>query len=139
MKLFIDTEFNGYKGDLLSIALVAADGRYFYKELHFADDYDPWVKANVLPFLHGKPETTSDVQIALQAWLLAYDAVEIIADWPDDIRYFCELLITGPGVCINTPPLSFTIIQHVEYKSAIPHNALADAMGIQAWYLTMRP
>ena len=135
MILFIDTEFNGYRGELLSIALVAEDGRFFYKELYSSEDLDPWVLENVVPFLHVNPEERPTVQADLQTWLMAYDSVEIIADWPDDIRYFCGLLITGPGVCISTPPMSFKIMQNVEYTSSIPHNALADAMGIQAWYM----
>ena len=38
-----------------------------------------------------------------------FETCNIIADWPCDIKYFCEALIVGPGTRVNTPPLSFEI------------------------------
>jgi hypothetical protein len=55
MKYWYDTEFieNGKTIDLLSIAVVAEDGREFYMENGSADidKANDWVKANVIPYL----------------------------------------------------------------------------------------
>ena len=55
MRYFIDTEFNERPGllDLISIALVAEDGREFYAISNEFDEgtCNAWVKANVLPKL----------------------------------------------------------------------------------------
>jgi hypothetical protein len=61
----------------------------------------------------------------------------IIADWPDDIRYFCEALITGPGQCINLHhQIKFELDLSVNYNSLVPHNALHDARAIKEYFAT---
>lgn len=62
MKYFIDTEFiergSDYPITLLSLAIVAEDGRTFYAENLLADHStaNEWVQRNVIPHL-GKPGT----------------------------------------------------------------------------------
>lgn len=54
--IFWDTEFSSldpYKGELLSIGLVRINGEGLYLELEPKAEIDPWVKANVLPYLTG--------------------------------------------------------------------------------------
>ena len=48
-------------------------------------------------------------------------------DWPEDIEHFCAALICGPGMRINTPPLTMEIRRDLNGASQLPHNALADA------------
>jgi hypothetical protein len=50
MKIFLDTEFNGFQGDLISIGMVAEDGCIFYgvRNETQAMDIDPWVQENAL-------------------------------------------------------------------------------------------
>jgi hypothetical protein len=43
MQLWIDTEFNEYRGALISMALVAEDGREWYG-VRFCDDPGWWVR-----------------------------------------------------------------------------------------------
>ena len=134
MRLFIDGEWNGYGGELISMALVAEDGREFYAVLG-CDNPEPWVAENVMPKLndgHGVElrESVESVQVRLSLFLAQFDAVHIIADWPEDIERFCRLLITGPGTRINTPPLTMEVLR-VDAPSENPHNALADARGMR--------
>lgn len=135
MKIWIDTEFNGYKGGLISVALVDVEGRTFYEAVECAFPR-PWVLDNVIPVI-GIPCVTMELlQEKLEAWLESYTSVHLIADWPDDIRYFCDLLITGPGARIGTPHLTMEIRRDLDgAKSKIPHNALEDALAIKAEYL----
>jgi hypothetical protein len=135
MRIFIDTEFNEFGGDLISMALVAEDGQEFYEVLNLENDekYGSWVYFNVVPYLNKDPIDKQVFQAKLWAFINQWDDVHIIADWPDDIKYFCMSLITVPGMCIGTPlNLTMQIDRTLNTESsAIPHNALADARAIK--------
>lgn len=109
MRYYLDTEFNGYRGELISLALVREDGRELYLVTHQLPDVIPWVKENVIPILFapGADDAViwrTDLFGHQIASFLAEDAFPVIvADWPDDIRYFCECLITGPGEMVDVP------------------------------------
>ena len=128
MNIVIDTEFNGFGGELISMALVAESGQEFYEVLG-CEKPVPWVAEHVMPILNKHSVSHDYFQHALQSFLFQFGEVHIIADWPDDIRYFCQELITGPGTCLNTPNISMEI-KSIDAESKIPHNALEDARGI---------
>lgn len=131
--LYIDTEFNGFGGQLISLALVSATGEEFYEVLECREIPHPWVAEHVVPFLEKSPVSHSVFQSKLQQFLYNFRSLEIIADWPDDIKYFCEALIVSPGVAINHPPISFVLDRNLSSEaSAVPHNALHDARAIAA-------
>jgi hypothetical protein len=134
MRIWIDTEFNEFKGDLISIGMVADDGREFY-EVTYCPVPGDWVAANVIPILQKQPIPILFIQAEMARFLSRYpDGVHIVADWPEDIKHFCELLITGPGMRLDTPPLTMEVIR-IDGESELPHNALADARGIRAAHL----
>lgn len=137
MKLYIDTEFNSYRGELISMALVDEAGEHFYEVLHYPacqpGACDPWVRANVLPVLNKEPVGLNAFQRQLWGYLSRYDAIHVIADYPTDLQHFCWALETGPGERIPTPPLTMEIRRDLHTgRSAIPHNALADAQALRA-------
>jgi hypothetical protein len=139
MRYFIDTEFNGFGGKLMSMALVPEDvnAPMFYCEIEVKDQLDPWVAVNVAPQMRQAPVSYSEFQFALSRYLLNIEADEItiVADWPDDIRYFCEALITGPGERIIMPTnINFQLDLNIHYTSQVPHNALYDAIAIRDTY-----
>lgn len=139
MNIWIDTEFNEFSGDLISMALVADDGQEFYEVLNLENDekYGSWVYFNVVPYLNKDPIIKQLFQQKLWAFINQWDEVHIIADWPDDIKYFCMSLITVPGMCIGTPlKLTMQIDRTLNTESsAILHNALEDARSIKhSWY-----
>jgi len=136
MNIFIDTEFNSFQGELISIGLVSQNGDEFYEVLEIENDYDPWVQEHVVPYLEKKPCSKKDVQHRLTKFLNQYDSIHIISDWPEDIKYFCELLITGPGFAIDYPLISMEINRNINsVQSKVPHNALHDARAIlESWY-----
>mgnify|MGYP003352152540 FL=1 len=138
MKLFLDTEFNGFQGKLMSMALVPEDPTKpeFYKELEMKDQLDPWVLKNVVPHMTMVPCSHNEFQQALAQYLWNVGDCTIVADWPDDIRYFCESLITGPGMCINLfHKIKFELYFGIDYQSEVPHNALYDARAIRDVYM----
>lgn len=137
MRFWIDTEFNEFKGDLISMALVAENGREWYEVLG-CENPGSWVKQNVMPFLNRGAITKHKMQASLRWFLKGYTYAHIIADWPEDVQHFCELLITGPGERIDTPLLTFEIRRDLDgAQSAIPHNALEDARAIKKHHLYM--
>ena len=138
MRLFLDTEFNGFGGRLISMALVPEKETdfEFYKELHITDQLHPWVRDNVVPHLILPSISYSEFQGALANYLWNVGDCTIIADWPDDIKYFCEALITGPGMMIKLMHnIKFELDFGIEYESLVPHNALHDARAIRNFYM----
>jgi hypothetical protein len=133
MRIFIDGEWNGYGGELISLALVAEDGQSFYEVLG-CDNPEPWIAENVMPKL-GKPWITFEsLQEQLEIFLRQFESVRLIADWPEDIMWFCKVLITGPGTRLDTPPLTMQVLR-VDTVSSNPHHALYDAWGLRDWYV----
>ncbi len=137
MKLFLDTEFNGFGGKLMSMALVPEDENVpeLYRELEMTDQLDPWVKDNVVPLMNQDPISHRTFQNLLGAYLAGIGECTIVADWPDDIRHFCESLITGPGMSIMVfHKITFELDMNIRYDSEVPHHALYDARAIRDNY-----
>jgi hypothetical protein len=132
MRLWIDTEFNGYKGELLSMALIDDDGREWYEVRVWHGEVDPWVAANVVPVFDKSAIPLELKRLRLRQFLGAYDSVHVVADWPEDIEHFCALLIIGPGERIDTPPLTMEVRRDLNTTgSLMPHNAIADARDLR--------
>ncbi len=135
MNIYIDCEWNGYGGQLISVALVSENDDIFYRVLPIAEPIDPWVSENVIPVLYSSAgikcsvESKQDLQKQLQHYLSQFDLINIIADWPEDLKWFCELLITGPGEMIRIPEFTMEY-RNIESISTVPHNAVNDAYAI---------
>lgn len=145
MLYFLDTEFDGFGGALLSLALVRADGTSLYMILPGAElgARDPWVRENVVPILRDVPKavhvsemSTRKIAANTIANFLAGDkAPNIVSDWPDDHRHLCELVITGPGQMVDIPRWSMVVDRVDAYPTELPgavqHNAWWDAMALR--------
>ena len=133
VNIYIDTEFNEYKGALISMALVSEDGREWYEALPCPRP-GLWVAEHVMPFIGKAPLQNSDALAeSLREFLAKFDGVNIVADWPEDIAFFCNAMIVGPGIRIDTPPLTFEVrigLPDTADISLIPHNALEDARAL---------
>lgn len=133
MKYWIDTEFNEYRGELISIALACEDGEIYYAECDPQPaKYGDWVAQHVVPLLDGRRTPVKVIAKELARWFSRYPTAEVLADWPDDIRHLCDVLVTGPGEMVTVPPLSFRLIQlAAPYVSERPHHAMYDAIAIR--------
>ncbi len=139
---YLDTEFNGFCGRLISMAIVSEDlSSEFYEVLdettycnYDAGLYiDPWVLKNVIPNLNKESISVKEFQDKLQIFLIQNsenNKIRIIADWPEDLTHFCKMLITAPGRRLEIPDLELIFDSSIEYTSKIPHNALEDARAI---------
>jgi hypothetical protein len=142
MRYFLDTEFNGFDGELISLALVPEFGdQEFYAVLPLPEAPHPWVVRNVLPYLDSVPQALRNRidRVAAAHELAAYLSSDrdpvIVADWPDDIALFCRLLVTGPAEIVDVGSLRFEFIRSPGFSTAVnsrvPHNALHDARALR--------
>ncbi|HEY5460100.1 MAG TPA: hypothetical protein VIJ81_11590 [Sphingomicrobium sp.] len=151
MRYFLDTEYNGFGGALLSLALVPEDGgEEFYVTLSCDAPLDPWVERHVIPFLDMVPESLVSPRLsrpeaagALAAWLAHDEAPDIVADWPEDLAQLSMLLVTGPGLMVPMPPLSLHFVPMRGFSTAansvVPHNALHDARALRDHVMGIEP
>lgn len=142
MRYFIDTEFaeKPHSIHLISIAIVAEDGREFYAEV---SDFDPslaneWVSLNVLPHLTGQNRMPlAEIGPAIRAWV-GYDKPEFWGYYADyDWVVFCWLF----GAMIDLPkgwPMYCRDLKQLCDDRGNPrlpdsgeHNALRDARWIR--------
>ena len=110
MKIFFDTEFTGLHKDtsLISIGLIAENGKKFYAELTDYDksQVDGWIQENVINNLwankiisYGNTNYEKDLEIAvgdkkliqlvLSAWLNQFETIE----WVSDVCHYDFVLL----------------------------------------------
>ena len=134
MKLYLDTEFNGFNGQFISAALVAEDGREWYQAT-FCKNPTDWVAKHVIPVIGIKLLMFEELQESLRVFLQRYEEVTILCDWPKDVEHFCRLLMLEDGSdrMIRTPRMTFVIDTSLSAhtESLNPHNALADAHALR--------
>lgn len=147
MRYYLDTEFNSFGGELISLGLVREDGAQLYVVYELPKKINPWVKTNVIPYLYTLPatQTNDDIFVGpvdaqtganfLTQFLKGDETPVIITDWPDDIKYFCGAIIIGPGTMVNLPYLIFNMMRVESYPTtlvgAVQHNALWDALALK--------
>jgi hypothetical protein len=148
VRYFLDTEYNGWGGALLSLALVPDEGEELYLTLDWDGPLDAWVERNVLPYLDNVPEalglarmSRADAAHMLAHYLAGDRDPLVVADWPEDIAQLSALLVTGAGTMVEVPRLRFELIAMSGFSTAanskVPHNALHDARALRDHILAL--
>ncbi len=140
MRYFLDAEFNGFGGELISLALVPEDetAAPFYEALPCAKP-EPWVASHVIPVLRTNPISHAEMVVKLAAYL--HDDAEpvVTGDWPEDIAHLALLMVTGPGYRVPSPRFVFELLDLPLFDSAalshVPHNACHDATALRNYVL----
>jgi hypothetical protein len=133
---------------LISLALVPDDGDDFYLTLRSDEPIAEWVEQHVIPYLDMVPDrltcprlSRADAAQALERYLRHDEDPLIVADWPEDVAHFCNLLITGPGDMVDLRHLTFRLTPMSNFSTAVnskvPHNALHDARAFRDHVLSM--
>ena len=147
MKLYLDCEFTQLSAaaKLISLALVAEDGREFYAELLDTwreEDCSEFVVEVVLPQLWGGSYALPviDARAAVLKFLAAFDEMlEVVTDAPAyDWELFCELAYADghwPHNVRNYPTDATTLVACND-GTPLPHNALLDARIIAGMFTT---
>lgn len=142
MRYFLDCEFNGFGGQLISLALVPEHGdEDYYVVLPLEEAPHPWVERHVVPYLRSVP---TPLYNQLDRIAAAHDIArflstdpdpEIVADWPEDIALFCRLLLTADAEIVDVSSLRFHFVRTPGFSTArnsiVPHNALHDARALR--------
>lgn len=108
MRYFLDAEFNGFGGQLISLALVPGDAEAasFYEVLPCHEPVQ-WVVEHVLPVLQRASISRDEVIRRLATYLRDDAEPVVVASWPEDIANLALLMITGPGWRMPLPRLIF--------------------------------
>lgn len=138
MRIFCDSEFNGFGGELISFALVPEDSSKpeLYLILEQERPYQPWVLINVIPHL-GDAQVVDRERAGrtLAAYLRLFDDPVLVADWPEDLSHMLNLLLIGPGMMVATPDFRLEYRNFKGFAAAkesqVPHNALWDARALR--------
>lgn len=159
MLVFLDTEFTDFvRPDLISIALVAEDGREFYAERtdYHRDACNTFVRETVLPVLgrvRGATCSRAVLTQRLHDWFAQLpEPATIIYDFGSDWLLLVDAMRVS---AYRNPPANFGKPLHLESSSIThpiferaqnriytqdwpPHHALADARGLMAGYRAWR-
>lgn len=143
---FVDCEFDGHNGPLLSIALVnidASDSLYIMTSNVVAKDR--WVQRNVLPFMRDHLcSTVYEVPLlqvgeTIRYWLKDNLEIKVVSDSPIDIYRFCQAIMTdsaGEWQSSGAKRMDFSVINVDTYPTVLEgarqHNAWWDAMALWA-------
>jgi len=145
MKYYIDCEFDGHRGHLLSLAMVCENGY----SIHIGTDVIPkeqWVIDNVLTIIIDDHCADVDIYSKLNSVglhirnFLGNDSTpHIIADSPVDIGRFCKAISTdvdGEWCSTEYQHMTFEVFNVDCYpttlEGAVKHNAWWDAMALKA-------
>jgi hypothetical protein len=137
MNCFIDCEFNGGHGELMSMAIISEDGqRVFYEVVEHKQPTVEWVAENVVPIL-DKPALTSAVfKERLKKFLDAFPKLTLIADHAADIFYFTQQIVGAEGWMMVEYQLDMRVDPVISAKkSTRKHNALEDAKALRLSWL----
>jgi hypothetical protein len=144
MNLYLDTEFDGHGGELISLALAADDGKHWYgvAPLNDGEVHNGWVRNNVLPHLYKEPCTVEAddgwraFRTSLKEYLLARPGCTIWADWPGDFGHLVDVMCGNDYADSFMIPCTMQLIvtPEGEPKPEIPHNALSDAIALMEWH-----
>lgn len=143
-RYYIDCEFDGHNGPLISFAIVGEGNDSLHIEVMDAPPpNDPWVAENVLPILCSHNSTTAigvpllEVGDALRRFIGSEPAT-IIADSPVDIGRFCQAISTGEDggwQSLGCPRVTFEVHNvdcwPCDIPGAVQHNAWWDAMALR--------
>lgn len=141
MSLYLDCEFNGHGGQLISLALVSDRachndvGGAFYGVLPLPDRIHPWVAENVIPVLRREPETRAEFQMRLKVFLERHAGAPIIADWPYDFALLMDVMCSDDYERSWFVPCTMRLIKSGEVTPDVPHNALSDAWALMNWHV----
>jgi hypothetical protein len=136
-ELYLDTEFNGHGGELVSLALDSSSGsgKHFYEILPPADKWHPWVAENVVPHLEKKPVSRIMFGAKLREYLQGREPCTICADWPADFQHLMDCMCGAAFGDSWMAECTMVLMRGTDPRPAVPHNALSDGIALRDWHL----
>lgn len=153
MNLFIDAEFNGFDGTLISIAIVPEDRSapefYCVVEGEWQGYPNAWVTLNVIPYLGPAQPLPREHAARAVANYLGERRLQtgqlptLVADWPADFKHLLDLfMLETPGKMVGVTDFNMAFRSLRGFNAAelseIPHNALSDARALRDYCEKLR-
>ena len=150
MLIFLDTEFTrlpdlqGYlpPPSLISIGLVAEDGREYYAETTGwrACDCNRFVKTDVLPLLTGPRLSPDDLRVGLVGFLAGIENGQLVCDFGLDLGFLTAAVGGTLPKNIRLAEMSDGFIREKDLSpffdaNRVQHHALNDARALRLAYL----
>lgn len=134
--LFLDCEFDGFDGELISMAMVSSSGNEFYEVLH-TKPTNKWVIDNVMPKLGQSSINDIEFSKRLHEFLKKHTGQIIVADSPADFKHLLTWLewIEGDKYQYLNLEIKMQFTPSGAYTPENPHNALSDAKALMKWYI----
>lgn len=132
MPLYLDVEFNSFRGQTISLAMAHTNGAEFYEVLPAPKNIHPWVAQNVMPILNKPAIQPITFRLKLWHFLLKYNGESIYADWPEDFAHLMQWSCAENGKAPNLR-LTMHLIKSGAFEPEQRHNALSDAHGLKKW------
>jgi hypothetical protein len=128
--LYLDTEFNGHGGELVSLALAspASGGKHFYEVLPPPETWHPWVAENVAPHLDKEPVSQIMFGVKLREYLQRREPCTISADWPADFQHLMGCMCGAAFGDSSMAECTMVLMRGTDPRPVVPHNALSDAI-----------
>lgn len=140
MRYFVDAEFNGYGGELISLAAVPETNGspHFYQAIGCQKPI-LWVRTHIIPVLQVAPRSKGEVAHNFAHYLEPDPAPVLISDCPESLAHAVLMLTDGRGgrllqARVRTellPASDFSAVAHSE----TPYNAYRDAIALKDWVL----
>jgi len=133
--LYLDTEFNGFHGELISLGIASTCGHHWYRAVAPTRPLHPWVAEHVMPFVNVEPDEPEVFRASLWQYLRTHEGETIFADWPEDFAHLMLQLCEPNGIAPELE-LDMRLIQSGELQPEVPHNALSDAEALMRWHVS---
>lgn len=131
MNLYARCTTDGATGPLISLAIAPEDASApFYEVVAYESIADEWTADNVIPVLEREPKPLQDVGNALRSYLQDRVSDTIVSDDAKTIAYLVALLGKDSVA-------TFKLVSSGELRSAVPNNALEDAIALRNWCVTL--
>jgi hypothetical protein len=140
MRYFVDAEFNGFGGELISLAAVPETGTrpHFYEAVG-CQKPSLWVRINIIPVLQVSPRSWGEVAHLFATYLDADPAPVIVSDCPEALAHAAMLLVDRGGQRLMRARVRFELLPETDFSaqahSETPFNAYRDAIALRDWVL----
>lgn len=140
MRYFVDAEFNGHGGELISLAAVPEPSGppYFYQAIGCQRPV-LWARINLIPVLQVAPRSRGEVSHLFADYLQSDPAPVLVSDCPESLAHATLLLSDHRGGRLLRSRVRFELLGETDFSasahSETPNNAYRDALALREWVL----
>jgi hypothetical protein len=140
MRYFVDAEFNGFGGELISLAAVPESSvrPHFYEAIG-CQRPSLWVRTQLLPVLQIKPKSRGEVAHLFASYLESDPEPLIVSDCAESVAHAALLLTDHSGARLMPARVRFELLPASDFSaqavSELPFNAYRDALALRTHIL----